>query len=62
MAIYPYQTEPLVDFSKPENILAYQQGLKTVETYLGKHYESSSAASAQNLACLYLGQPANYKE
>jgi len=39
MAIYPYKTEPLTDFSKPENVLAYQQGLKTVEGYLGKHYD-----------------------
>ncbi len=39
MSIYHYKTEPLVDFSKPENITAYQQGLKTVSSYLGKHYD-----------------------
>jgi 1-pyrroline-5-carboxylate dehydrogenase len=39
MAIYQYKTEPLVDFTKKENILAFQEGLKTVESYLGKHYD-----------------------
>ena len=39
MAIYPYQTEPLTDFSQKENVLMYQEGLKTVESYLGKHYD-----------------------
>ncbi|MFU8793456.1 MAG: L-glutamate gamma-semialdehyde dehydrogenase [Acholeplasmataceae bacterium] len=39
MAIYSYQTEPLTDFNQKENVLAYQEGLKTVSTYLGKHYD-----------------------
>lgn len=39
MAIYTYKTEPLTDFSKKENIEAYQKALKTVEGYLGKHYD-----------------------
>jgi 1-pyrroline-5-carboxylate dehydrogenase len=39
MAIYPYQTEPLLDFSKPENIKKYEEGLKTVESYLGQSYD-----------------------
>jgi len=39
MAIYHYQTEPLVDFTKEENIKKYEQGLKVVEGYLGKTYE-----------------------
>ena len=38
MAIYPYQTEPLTDFTKAENIKKYEEGLKLVESYLGQTY------------------------
>lgn len=39
MAIYTYQTEALTDFTQEENIKKYQQGLKTVEGYMGKTYD-----------------------
>jgi 1-pyrroline-5-carboxylate dehydrogenase len=39
MAIYPYQTEPLTDFSKLENVDAYLKGLQKVESYLGQSYD-----------------------
>lgn len=39
MAIYAYQTEPLTDFSKEENIKKYQEGLRIVESYLGQTYD-----------------------
>lgn len=38
MGVYSYKTEPLVDFTKEENIKKYQEGLKIVEGYLGKTY------------------------
>ncbi|QVK19015.1 L-glutamate gamma-semialdehyde dehydrogenase [Mycoplasmatota bacterium] len=38
MAIYPYKTEPLVNFNQKENQEKYQAGLKKVEEYLGKTY------------------------
>lgn len=38
MAIYNYRTEPLTNFSNPENIRAYQEGLAKVRTYLGSEY------------------------
>ena len=38
MAIYNYQTEPLTDFTKEENIKKYEEGLRIVESYLGKTY------------------------
>lgn len=38
MAIYPYVTEPLTDFSKKENQDLFLEGLKKVESYLGKTY------------------------
>lgn len=38
MAIYTYQTEPLLDFSKEQNKTSYLQGLSKVESYLGKTY------------------------
>lgn len=37
MAIYPYQTEPLTDFTKPENREKYQQALSEVETSFGEN-------------------------
>lgn len=38
MAIYPYRTEPLVDFSQQANQELYKTALKKVEGYLGKTY------------------------
>ena len=38
MAFYSYKTEPLVDFTNPENRELFREGLKTVEGYLGKTY------------------------
>jgi 1-pyrroline-5-carboxylate dehydrogenase len=63
MAIYPYQTEPLVDFSKKENILAYQEGLKTVEGYLGRHYDIIIGGKRIQTPRAYTSvNPANFKE
>ncbi|MBN2300382.1 MAG: L-glutamate gamma-semialdehyde dehydrogenase [Acholeplasmataceae bacterium] len=39
MSIYNYQTEPLTDFTNKENIKKYEEGLATVNSYLGKHYD-----------------------
>lgn len=33
-----YKHEPLTDFTSDNNEVAYLEGLKTVESYLGKHY------------------------
>ncbi|HEY8363932.1 MAG TPA: L-glutamate gamma-semialdehyde dehydrogenase, partial [Haloplasmataceae bacterium] len=38
MAIYPYKTEPLTDFSKKENQDKYLKALEYVGNYLGKTY------------------------
>lgn len=38
MAIYSYKTEPLVDFTIEENRQKFLEGIKVVETYLGKEY------------------------
>lgn len=38
MAMYPYQTEPLSDFSKPEVRFAYEKALETVKKTLGASY------------------------
>ncbi|MBN2605458.1 MAG: L-glutamate gamma-semialdehyde dehydrogenase [Bacilli bacterium] len=38
MAIYSYQTEPLLDFSNQEVREKYEKGLQLVEGYLGKTY------------------------
>jgi len=37
--VAPYKHEPLTDFSKKENEKAFLEGLKTVESYLGKDYD-----------------------
>jgi 1-pyrroline-5-carboxylate dehydrogenase len=39
MSIYAYQTEPLADFTKPELIEKYQEGLNIVSSYMGKSYD-----------------------
>ncbi len=38
MAIYEYRTEPLTDFTKPENREKYQLALKKIESELGKTF------------------------
>lgn len=38
MARFPYQTEPLTDFTQPEEIKAYQAALDEVKASLGKVY------------------------
>ena len=38
MGVYTYKTEPLVDFSLQENKDKYLEGLKIVESYMGKTY------------------------
>ncbi len=38
MAIYDYKCTELTDFSKKENFIAYEEGLKTVRGYLGEKY------------------------
>ncbi|WP_170006353.1 L-glutamate gamma-semialdehyde dehydrogenase [Bacillus fonticola] len=37
--VKPYQHEPFTDFSNLENQKAYEEGLKTVDAYLGKDYD-----------------------
>ena len=39
MATTPYITEPFTDFTLAENIKKYEDGLRTVESYLGKDYD-----------------------
>lgn len=39
MATTPYKTEPFTDFTLAENIKKYEDGLRTVESYLGKDYD-----------------------
>lgn len=34
----PYKHEPFTDFTVEENRKAYEEGLKTVERYVGKEY------------------------
>ncbi|MFH0993610.1 MAG: aldehyde dehydrogenase family protein, partial [bacterium] len=38
MAMYPYQTEPLTDFSKPENRNLYSVALTSIKGWLGNEY------------------------
>lgn len=63
MAIYSYQTEPLVDFTKAENKVKYEEGLKTVRGYLGKTYpliiNGKRVKSAKKMDSL---NPSNHNE
>ena len=36
MAIYPYQTEPLTDFSVNANRIAYEKALQVIQSKLGE--------------------------
>ena len=63
MAIYNYQTEPLTDFTKEENIKKYEEGLKIVESYLGQTYhiviDGKRLETAKKMVSL---NPANHAE
>ena len=39
MATTKYKTEPFTDFTLAENVKKYEDGLRTVESYLGKDYD-----------------------
>ncbi|ULT57434.1 L-glutamate gamma-semialdehyde dehydrogenase [Neobacillus drentensis] len=61
--IQPYKHEPLTDFSVEENRQAYLQGLKTVESYLGKDYDlviGGERVTTEDKIISY--NPANKKE
>lgn len=63
MAIYPYKTESLTDFSKKENQEKYLKGLELVEGYLGKTYPliiGGKRVESNKLVDSY--NPANHKE
>jgi 1-pyrroline-5-carboxylate dehydrogenase len=63
MAIYSYQTEPLTDFSKKENLTKYEDALKLVEGYLGATYPLIIDGQAVETGDLYVSvNPANHKE
>jgi len=63
MSIYAYQTEPLTDFTNPENIKRYQNGLAIVQGYMGKNYDliidGKRVKTSKQMASL---NPSNYKE
>ena len=63
MAIYPYQTEPLSDFSNPSITTKYEEGLKKVESYLGKHYDLIiDGRRIKTTKIMTSLNPSNYKE
>ena len=63
MAIYNYQTEPLTDFTKEENIKKYEEGLKIVESYLGQTYPIIIDGKRVKTAKTMVSEnPANHKE
>ncbi len=63
MAIYTYKTEPLTDFTKEENVKKYEEGLRTVYTYLGETYDlvidGKRVKTDKKMDSL---NPANFKE
>ncbi|NLC94732.1 MAG: aldehyde dehydrogenase family protein, partial [Bacilli bacterium] len=63
MAIYPYQTEPLTDFSKVENQEKYKQALEKVRSTLGQTYPLIiGGKKIETGKVLASYNPANYKE
>ena len=60
---YSYKTEPLTDFSNPENMKKYQEGLKLVKSYLGKTYPLIIGGKEVKSNKLYTSlNPANHTE
>ena len=63
MAIYPYQTEPLTDFSLEANQIAYQKALGKVRQELGKTYPLLLNGKQVETGKLYTSKnPSNHKE
>jgi 1-pyrroline-5-carboxylate dehydrogenase len=63
MAIYPYETEPLTDFSKEANIKLYLEALKNVQSILGKEYPLIIGSTRIMTDHLYTSlNPANHLE
>jgi 1-pyrroline-5-carboxylate dehydrogenase len=63
MAIYPYQTEPLTDFSVLQNQAEYQKALQKVEGLMGKNYPLIIGGRAVETGRVTTSKnPANYKE
>jgi 1-pyrroline-5-carboxylate dehydrogenase len=63
MAMYPYQTEPLTDFSIPANQIKYEEALKKVQGLLGKTYPLSIGGKAVMTANLYSSMnPADHSQ
>ncbi len=58
-----YQTEPLLDFTNPEVIKKYNEGLKLVEGYLGKTYPLIINGERRETKELYTSvNPSNHSE
>ena len=58
-----YQTEPLLDFTNPEVIIKYNEGLKLVEGYLGKTYPLIINGERRETKELYTSvNPSNHSE
>lgn len=63
MAIYPYQTEPLTDFSLEANQIAYQKALAKVRQELGKTYPLLIQGQKVETGKLYTSKnPSNHCE
>lgn len=63
MAIYDYRTEPLTDFTNPDNIAKYEQALELIESYLGETYPLIIDGKPVETGTLYTSyNPANHDE
>lgn len=63
MGVYSYKTEPLVDFTKEENLKKYEEALRLVESYMGKTYPLIIDGERIETNNLYVSvNPAMHKE
>jgi len=63
MATALYQTEPLLDFTNKEVVKKYKEGLKLVESYLGKTYSLIINGERRKTKELYISvNPSNHSE
>ncbi len=63
MAMYPYQTEPLTDFSKPENRNLYAVALTAIKGWLGGEFPLVIGGKRQKTGHFHVStNPANHEE
>lgn len=63
MAIYSYETEPIKSYQDEQEIKGYHEGLETVKSYLGNHYDLVIDGKRVKTDTVYTSlNPSNHQE